>query len=131
MPARDLWIRHERRIGHRGVETRFYLRKLGRRESVAAMALTVVEHLMAAHRYEEALQAAEIIARHSPRNAWALAHQGQACFHLLAAEFLEKYRSALLIPWNLRPRYLRLLQRNREAFAVASALGWEPVGPNS
>jgi hypothetical protein len=58
-----------------------------------------------------------------------MAHEGQACFHLLR-RLLEKYRSALLIPPLLRTRYARLLQRNREAFAAAAAMGWEAVEPD-
>jgi hypothetical protein len=55
-----------------------------------------------------------------------MAHQGQACFHL-ASRYLEKYRSALLIPPLSRPRYDLLVRRNREAFEAAAALGWEAV----
>lgn len=127
LPARDAWIRQERRISDRSIATGLYLRKLNRRESVAAMALTVIEHLMAGRRYEEAIQATELIVQHSPLNAFALAHQGQACFHLVNG-YLEKYRSAFLIPPALRPRYDQLLRRNREAFEAAGALGWEAVG---
>lgn len=130
LPARDAWIRQERRISDRSIATGLYLRKLNRRESVAAMALTVVEHLMAGRRYEEAIQTTDVILRHSPLNAFALAHQGQACFHLVTG-YLEKYRSAFLIPPALRPRYDLFLRRNREAFETAGALGWEAAGPEA
>ena len=84
---------------------------------------------MATCRYEEALAVTEIILEHSPRNAFAMANQGQACFHLLG-RFLEEYGSVFLIPPLLRVRYARLLRRNHEAFAAAMALGWEPVEPD-
>jgi hypothetical protein len=129
LPARDAWLREQRGIGEKAVASGLYLRKLGRRESVAAIALTLVEHLMAERRYEEALEAASLIAAHAPLNALAFAHQGQACFHLLRTQFLDPYRSEFLIPLPLRPRYATLLHRNRQAFAAAEALGWEPVGP--
>lgn len=128
LPARDAWLRQERGINDRSIASGLYLRKLSRRESVAAMALTVVEYLMAEHRYEEALQATDIILQHSPRNALAMAHQGQACFHLVTG-YLEKYRSVVLIPPPLRPRYDFLLRRNGEAFEAAGAMGWGATEP--
>jgi regulator of sirC expression with transglutaminase-like and TPR domain len=129
LPARDAWVREQRGIGEKAVASGLYMRKLSRRESVAAIALTIVEHLTAERRYQEALEAASLIAAHAPLNAFALAHQGQACFHLIRTQFLQPYRSEFLIPLPLRPRYATLLHRNRQAFAAAEALGWEPVGP--
>jgi hypothetical protein len=127
LPARDAWVREQFRIGERAIASGLYMRKLSRRESVAAIALTIVEHLTAERRYREALEAASLISAHAPLNAFALAHQGQACFHLIRTQFLEPYRSEFLIPLPLRGRYTLLLHRNREAFAAAEALGWEPV----
>jgi hypothetical protein len=129
LPARDAWVREQRGVSEKAAASGLYMRKLSRRESVAAIALTIVEHLTAERRYQEALEAASVIAAHAPLNALALAHQGQACFHLLRTQFLDPYRSEFLIPLHLRARYTLLLHRNREAFAAAEALGWEPVGP--
>jgi hypothetical protein len=126
LPARDSWVRQERRINDRSIESGLYMRKLTRREGIAAIALTAVEHLMTEGRYEQALQLSDTIVAHSPRNALAMAHQGQACFHLLT-RLLEQYRSPSLIPPLVRPHYAQLLQANHGAFAAAEALGWEPA----
>jgi hypothetical protein len=88
------------------------------------MALTVVEHLMALARFEEAMEATEVILRHSPRNALALANQGKACFQLLSG---ISWANTASPSSPLRLRYARLLKRNRDAFAAAQALGWEPI----
>jgi regulator of sirC expression with transglutaminase-like and TPR domain len=126
-PARDLWICQSRGVTDRGVASGFYLRSLSRREGVAAMALTVVEHLIAERRFREALAVTELILRCSPRNGLAWANQGQACFHIMGTEFLARHGSELLIPVPRRAEYLLLLQRNHHAFAAAKRLGWAPL----
>ena len=128
MPARDVWIRQSRGVSDRAVASGFYMRRLGRREGVGAMAHTVVEHLVSQARYAEAIAVTEVILQHNPRDGIAWANQGNAYFKLIRAYFLDRYRSQFLIPQPLRPRYLALLGRNRAAFAAAFSLGWEPVG---
>ncbi len=127
MPARDIWMRQSRGISDRAVASGFHMRSLGRREGVAAMALTVVEHLTNERRYAEAITVTQILLRYNPRDGMAWANQGNACFKICRTEFLDRYGSQLLIPVPQRPRYLALLARNRAAFATAHALGWEPV----
>jgi hypothetical protein len=83
---------------------------------------------MNSRRFEEAVAVSEIILRHNPRDGLTLANQGNAFCRMIEAEFLDKYRTAFLIPMALRPRYLRLLQRNHAAFAAARKLGWEHAG---
>jgi len=128
LPARDEWIRLSRPMSDRAVASGMYLRSLTRHEAVAAMATTLLQHLMDSRRFEEAVAVSEIILRHNPRDGLTLANQGNAFCGILQAEFLDKYQSAFLIPLALRPRYLRLLQRNHAAFAAARALGWEHNG---
>ncbi len=103
------------------------MRSLPRREAIATMALTVVEHLMAQRRYRDALAVADLIARHSPRNGFAWAQQGQAACQIIEADYLARYGSRWLISSHARPGYLLLLQRNQTGFATARRLGWEPV----
>lgn len=127
-PARDEWIRLNRPMSDRAIASGMYMRSLTRRETVATMATTLLQHLMDSRRFEEAIALSEIILRHNPRDGLTLANQGNAFCTLLKTEFLDKYRSAFLIPMALRPRYLRLLQRNHAAFAAARELGWEHGG---
>lgn len=89
------------------------------------MALTVVEDLMARGRFREALAVTDLIIRCNSRDGMAWANQAQACFHILGAEFLSPFGSALTVPMHRRPEYLLLLQRNHAAFATAERLGFE------
>jgi regulator of sirC expression with transglutaminase-like and TPR domain len=128
--ARDIWIRQSRGVSERGVASGFYMRSLSRREGVAAIALTVVEYLMASARYREALAVTDLIIRCNPRDGMAWANQAQACFRILETEFLRPFTSATAVPTPRRPEYLLLLQRNHAAFAAAQRLGFEAVATN-
>jgi regulator of sirC expression with transglutaminase-like and TPR domain len=126
-PARDVWLKETVGYTERGVASGFYMRSLPRRQAIAAMASTVLEHLMAERRFREALAVTELILRCHPRDGMAWANQGQACFHIMGAEYLGRFGSELLIPVPLRGGYLSLSQRNHHAFAMAKRLGWEPI----
>lgn len=125
LPARDIWLRQIRPVSDRALETGLYLRTLSRREGVAVMANAVVQYLRDRHRYEEALTAADAILLHNPRDALALANKAFLNFRLLQVEFLDRYESPFLIPLQLRPRHLMLIERHQGALAAAEALGWE------
>jgi regulator of sirC expression with transglutaminase-like and TPR domain len=125
-PARDSWIRQTMPMSDLAVASGLYMRTLGRREAVALMATTVLEHLGDEGRYEQAIAVADIILRHNPRDAYSMVKQGTACAALMRQE-LERYGSVFLIPPLRRARYLDLARRNRAAFEAAEALGWEPV----
>jgi regulator of sirC expression with transglutaminase-like and TPR domain len=124
-PARDEWIRQVRPMTDRAIESRLYMRTLSRREGVAVMATTVLQHLMDSGRYEQAIGVGETILSHHPNDGLVLANIGNACFHLLKREFLDSYPAPSLIPLHLRPRYRSLRERNLAAFSAAGALGWE------
>ena len=81
LPARDSWLRETRRVSQLGIDTGFYMRSLNRREAIATMAFTVVQHLTAQRRWREAIAVSEIIIRNDPTNGMALAQQGHAYFH--------------------------------------------------
>ncbi len=126
-PSRDAWYREQMPMSDRAIESGLYLRALTKREGVALLATTVLEHLIEQRRYGEALGVSEIILEHAPRDAYTMVKQGSVCAELIRTEFTAKYRTPALIPPALRARYLMLIQRNRSTFEAAEALGWEPV----
>jgi len=125
-PARSIWYFQCGLLNERGVASGFYRRSLLKREGIAAMALTVVEHLMVERRFREALTVTELILRYNPRDGMAWANQGQACFRMLG-DYVDRFGSELLIPVPLRSEYLTLRLRNHHAFTMAKRLGWEPI----
>jgi regulator of sirC expression with transglutaminase-like and TPR domain len=119
LPAREEWIRLSRPMSDRSVASGMYLRTLTRSEGVAMMATTLLQHLIESRRFEDAIELSDLILRHNPRDGLTLANQGNVCGQMIETEFLGKYRTVFLIPIEHRLRYLRLLQRNRFAFAAA------------
>lgn len=91
-PARDSFIREQSPMSDRSIESGLYMRTLGRRESIALMASTVIEHLARQRRYRELIETAEIILRHDFRSETTLVHFGSA-FGRLADAYDERYGS--------------------------------------
>lgn len=103
------------------------MRSLSRREAVGAMALVIVEYLMAQQRYRDAIAVAELISQNDGTDGTSLAHQGNAYCEILKREYLAKYGSAMRIPLHFQREYCLLMQRNHAVFGAAKALGWEPM----
>jgi regulator of sirC expression with transglutaminase-like and TPR domain len=107
--ARTEWFQQCFKISDRAVKSGLFMLSLSRREAVAEMASTVVEHLMEAGRFNEAASIADLMLKHSPRSCSAMLHLGTASALMLRHEFERRYASPLLIPPTLRARYHMLV----------------------
>lgn len=125
-PAREAWFRHNMPMSDLALANGLYMRSLSRREEVALMAHSLLVELLDAESYGEAIEVANVILRHSPRDICAILGKGTACGHLIRTEFEGRYPHPFLIPMPQRLRYLTLARLNRELFEAAAALGWEP-----
>ncbi|WP_375394924.1 transglutaminase family protein [uncultured Sphingomonas sp.] len=126
-PTRDAWYREQMPMSDRAVESGLYLRSLSKREGLALLATTVLEHLIARRRFEAALAVSTIILRHAPRDGYTMVKQGSVYAGMIEAEFGARYPTAALIPPPQKARYDMLLRQNRAAFEAAEALGWEQI----
>jgi regulator of sirC expression with transglutaminase-like and TPR domain len=124
-PSRTLWYRQNLPMTDRAIESGLYMRTLSRRE-VAHMASTVVDFLMIEGRFQEAIEVAEVILQHYPRDGYTLVKLGTAYAELMRVEFIERFPTPAMLPPALRQRYAMFAQRNQLAFQAAEALGWEP-----
>lgn len=124
-PARDEWYRRHMPMTDQAIAGGLYMRSLSKREGVALLATTLLEHLMEQRRLDEALAVSRIILRHAPRDGYTMVKQGSVYAKMVEAEFTGKYRVPALIPALSRPRYLTLMHLNRAAFQAAEALGWD------
>ncbi len=125
-PARSDWYRQNFRISDKAIENGIYLRTLTKRETVAHMATTVLEWLMIERRYQEAIDVADVILEHFPKDVHTILKKGEAYNQIFKAEFLDRYPLTASVPKSLLPRYHQLASENARAFAKAEALGWEP-----
>jgi regulator of sirC expression with transglutaminase-like and TPR domain len=127
LPARDQWYREKLPMTDLSVTNGVYLRVLSRKEGVALMATTVVEHLMEQARYQDAIDVADAILANSPRDAQTMVMRGSAFARLMDEEFHRPYPTPDLVPPHLHGRYRALDSANQQAFAQAEALGWTPT----
>jgi regulator of sirC expression with transglutaminase-like and TPR domain len=122
--ARDEWYRQNLPMTDRSIESGIYLRTLTKRETVAAMALSVLDFLIAERRYQEAVDVADAILAASPRNAYAMVKKGSAAAGLMQTEYHDLYPDPALVPPALHARYRMLAEANAKAFGEVEALGW-------
>lgn len=125
-PARDAWFRENMPMSERALANGLYMRSLGRREAVAAMAGLLLDHLLGEARYDDAIQVADVILAHAPSDVYAMLKKATACGHIIRTEFQARYPIPFQIPLPRRPRYLALQRSNDALFAAAEALGWQP-----
>jgi regulator of sirC expression with transglutaminase-like and TPR domain len=119
--ARDEWLRTVRPMSDRSVESGMYLRALSKRESIAAMASSVVQYLRDSGRFEETVKVCDLLTAVNPRDGLMHFNKGIACRHL-ETQLIEKYGREESIPLNLRPHYWLWVTQHREAYARAAAL---------
>jgi regulator of sirC expression with transglutaminase-like and TPR domain len=124
--ARDEWYRQNLPMSDRAIESGIYMRTLSKRETVAAMATSVMDFLLAERRYQEAVNVADAILGASPRDAYSMVKRGSAMAHLMQTEYHDRYPDPALVPPALVPRYRLLAEANQKAFSDAEALGWAP-----
>lgn len=123
--ARDEWYRQQFPMSDRAIQSGLYLRTHTDQETVAVMATTALDYLIAAGRNEEAVSVADAILSVNPKDGYVIVKKGSAIGATMKAEFHDKYPVASLIPVNLRERYAELAAANEKAFVDAEALGWE------
>jgi hypothetical protein len=129
--ARDEWYRENIPMSDKAVANGVYLRPLSRAEDIAVMAQEILEFDLAAKRYQEAEDIADLILAAYPKFVDAMLVQGTASALLIDTQFRARYPRAEDIPAQLRPRFLSLSANNRLSFEKAEALGWqeEPSHP--
>ena len=101
-----------------------FLATLSNEESVALIAVVVVEYLIKEKRYHDAMAVADILLDHYPSFAYAMVKKGAAAYYLLKTNFYDLYPTAQDVPEDQRG-YLAYLQRvNQSTFDRAESLGW-------
>ena len=124
-PAREQWFRQNFPISDRAIETGIYMRSLTKREAVAAMASTVIEHLNAGKRHLDVIAVTNIILAHDKMNVAAMLWKGSACGRLL-----DQLRTEFPRYWEWTPdqsaRAQDWMRGNDAWFNMAEHLGWRP-----
>lgn len=123
-PARDTWIREQIPMTDEAIENGVYMRPMNRKETVAAMALTLAEFYSQQHQYQQAIAVSNLVLKYSPRSVDAMLHIGHASAQLIKSQFISKYPKPSMIPPRKRPYFEALSRDNQMMYAKAEALGW-------
>lgn len=125
--ARDQHYRDLLPITDEAIANGVFLTPLTTEQTIAVIAVVVVEDLMAQDRHHDAMAVADIVLDHYPNFAYAMVKKGTAAYRLLESEFYENYQTAQDVPEDQRP-YLAYLQRvNQNTFDTAETLGWRQL----
>jgi regulator of sirC expression with transglutaminase-like and TPR domain len=122
--TRDLWYRRNLPMTDEAIANGVYMKRLSRREALAVMATTVLDHLLSVRHYGEAIAVANLILEAYPADAYALAKKGTAYRGLLKERIVDPYPRIRDIPPRLIPVARDLYRANQDAFAQAEAMGW-------
>lgn len=125
LPARDEWLRQNFPITDRSIESGLYLRSLSKREGVATLALTVIEHLVEHARHDDVIRLCKLILSHHPREANAMVWQASTYAKLLD-RFRQNHPNPFAVSPAKRAHVYLLVERNMTLFAQAERLGWVP-----
>jgi len=127
-PARDIWMWQQSPMTDEAIANGVYMRALSKKEAVAEMVQVLAEYYSQQHRYEQMMQASDLILKYSPKSVAAMLHNGHACAEIFKEQFLRKYPGPNLIPPEKRPYFVKLERDNQLWYAKAEALGWrEPT----
>jgi regulator of sirC expression with transglutaminase-like and TPR domain len=127
--TRDLWYRQHMPMSDEAIANGVYLKILSRREAYAVIATSLVEHLLDAERFREAIAVADAILQAYPAHAHALVKKATAYYRLLQRDIIRNYPNERDIPADKLAYAETLYSANLEAFARAEALGWR--APNT
>ena len=122
--TRDVWYRRKTPMTEQAIANGIYLKTLSRREALAVMATTILDHLMAEQRYEEAIALTDVLIEAWPAYAYTHVKKSTAYYRLLEAEIIRKYPNANDMPPEKIERANMLYRANLDAFRKAEELGW-------
>ncbi|MEI2454557.1 transglutaminase family protein [Lysobacter firmicutimachus] len=114
----------ELNITPRAVQSGIYLRTLTRKETIAVMLETLMEHYNETGAQARRLALTDLVLEQDPRNVAAILHRGSACTRLAKQRFADLRVSPDALSRAQRQDFERLGRCNADAFAKAEALGW-------
>jgi regulator of sirC expression with transglutaminase-like and TPR domain len=125
--ARDAHYRNNLPITDVAVTNGVFMKTLNNEQTMAVIAVVLVEDLIRKKRYQEAIDVANEILKHYPKFAYAMVKKATAAYHLLTADYYSKYPNIEDVPADQHARLNYLQQINQRSFNKAESLGWKPL----
>lgn len=128
-PARKEWLKKEFNITDAAVDNGLYLKKLNKKEMVAVLASTVMEHAMGRDDYDKAIRIANVILEVNPNDVNAMLTKATAAGLIMERDYVKKYPRPSDIPPEQYWWYEILASTNQSLFIKAERLGWRQPTP--
>ncbi|RLJ40685.1 transglutaminase superfamily protein [Litoreibacter meonggei] len=125
--ARDSHYKKLLPITEASVVNQVFMTPLTREETVAVIAVVVVENLNSQGRYQDAMAVADIVLDHYPNFAYAMVKKSTSAYYLLKSKFYDPYPNVQDVPEDQKAYLSYLQQVNQSGFDKAESLGWRPV----
>ncbi len=126
-PERDVWLQQNSPMTAESIKNGLYMKPLSPKEVRAFLAEVVIQYdLNKVHRYQEALDIANLIRQYVPHDLGAILTPAIAASWMFHQEFVEKYPTGADIPPEERDRFIFLKQTIDASTSEAEALGWKP-----
>lgn len=124
----DGWIKSQIPMSEESLNNGLYLRRLSKRETVAVMLGTLMEHYGREGRHEDRLALARLALEHAPKDISAMMQVHAAYGGMIQRDFRARYSSPRDIPMEQRARYIELNREGQAWLQKSEALGWrEPT----
>ncbi|MEP3243985.1 MAG: transglutaminase family protein [Sneathiella sp.] len=124
--ARDSWLRKGFPMSDIALERGIYLQVLNKRETIAVMANTLLQHYYEEKRFGQLIATADLILNVYPKAISSLIYKAAAYNALLKIRGLWKYRKPEAVPSRDRQTFRYLVSRINKLNNYAMELGWRP-----
>lgn len=122
--TRDVWLQQQMPMSPEALANGIYMQPLGRKQTVAVMAGTLLEHYAQQGKESQRIALAKLILRHHPKDVTAMLHVSSAYQRLRQQHFVEKYPTPNDIPMEERAHFVELEKNIVLWRDKAIALGW-------
>lgn len=131
--ARDTWYQEKMGVTDKAISKGAYLKKLSRKESLAAMIISAGEYYSRQGQYLKAIEVFKMVLNAYPKSIYSMLKAGNSYAKLLEREFYRVYKNLNQVPREKRERLDLYGKENQRYFAAAEMLGWQekavPMSP--
>lgn len=128
-PARVEWVVKQLNIKPKALETKIYLDKLSKRQSIVLMSDSLASHYYKKELYHSAIKLSELHLKYYPRFVGAILNRGASYGWLNDYLYKMRYPKFWMIPPEKQSHADFLSRSSVEAFKYAESLGWEMEMP--
>jgi regulator of sirC expression with transglutaminase-like and TPR domain len=127
----DVSLRRDFPMTDLAVTNGMYMKVLSKKEAVAVLLGTLMEHYSGRKQFEARIAIADLALQYFPADASALIHKGHSYFGIAKRDFESRYLSPAQMPQEARTLYNEISRKNHHWYAKAEELGWRQPGAES